>query len=103
MLSVSPEAAKIPLGNKVYRADEVDQPAAHRYGEYGVRQLSRKIWKYPAEARQKRLEGIVYIQLRIEKRDTTYGKIYSDIGGGCGEDSPAHCAERDLALESGPY
>jgi periplasmic protein TonB len=77
----------IPLLRKTYRLDELDKRPTHQYGDYGIRQLSRKIWTYPAAARQKKIEGAVQIRLKITENGTPHGKILHGIGGGCDEEA----------------
>ncbi|MBL7798970.1 MAG: energy transducer TonB [Saprospiraceae bacterium] len=88
MLKVSPLENPVPLANRVYQPEEVDKPITLMYsGDLGFRYLHYGIWEYPGEALRQGIEGEVVILVNVTANGSAYPKIFSDIGGGCGEEA----------------
>ena len=85
MLKESPGVRPPPNPLRVYAPSEVNQPANHQYGAYGIQQIPYKKWRFQSDTRTKGLEGVVELQLTIGPYGLEKTKVLSSPGEACSE------------------
>ena len=84
---VSPSIAE-EMNTKVKKVDEREQPASFKGGLDGLAMYLSANLKYPAEAQDKKITGVVYIQLvvNVDGKASDF-KVLKGLGGGCQEEA----------------